>query len=524
VDYLERHILETLIYLPMLAGLVLVFVPREQLMLVRWIGIGTSLLLLAGSIFVFAAFDYGEGAEVFQMVRVYPWLEQVGTGAREALSAGAAPEDVGIAFRLGVDGIAAPMVLLTGIVSLAGAVVAANIEKENKNYYILLFLLIAGVYGTFVSTDLFFFFFFYELAIVPMYLLIGVWGSSSTFKTFARPKEYGALKLVLMIVAGSVLVWVVILAVFVEAGSTTFDILALGEAARAQENGAFSNLFQGVMFVLVMIGFGLLAGLWPFHTWSPDGHVAAPTSVSMLHAGVLMKLGAFGIIRVGMMVLPQGMQDLALVLFILGTINVIYGAVSALAQNDLKYVIGYSSVSHMGYVLMGIATMEAVGVTGATLQMFSHGIMTALLFTIVGGIYERTHTRDTLVLNGLASRMGWGASAFMIAALASIGLPGLSGFMAEVMVFIGAFRTEPVLGAIGVFGALITAVYMLRLVARAFFGERDSQWDNLKDLSPREFIASAVLIVPIFFVGIYPVPFLNVIGPGVDAILTGMGR
>ena len=201
-------------------------------------------------------------------------------------------------------------------------------------------------------------------------------GSSSTFKEFARTKEYGALKLVLMIVAGSVLVWVVIMAVYVEAGATTFDILALGEAARAQD-GAFSDLFQGVMFLLVMVGFGLLAGLWPFHTWSPDGHVAAPTSVSMLHAGVLMKLGAFGIIRVGMMVLPQGMQDFALVLFILGTVNVLYGAVSALAQNDLKYVVGYSSVSHMGYVLMGIATMETVGVTGATLQMFSHGVMTA---------------------------------------------------------------------------------------------------------------------------------------------------
>ena len=535
MDFLERHILESLIYLPMLVGLALVFVPREQVLLVRWIGIGTGLALLAGSVFVFAAFDYGEGADTFQMVRVYPWLEQIGEGAR-ASAGRAAPEDLGIAFRLGVDGIAATMVLLTGIVSLAGAIIASNIPVpahggpapktalENKSYYILLFVLIAGVYGTFVSTDLFFFFFFYELAIVPMYLLIGVWGSSSTFKDFARTKEYGALKLVLMIVAGSVLVWIVIMAVYVEAGATTFDILALGEAARAQDGGAFSDLFQGVMFLLVMVGFGLLAGLWPFHTWSPDGHVAAPTSVSMLHAGVLMKLGAFGIIRVGMMVLPQGMQDFALVLFILGTVNVLYGAVSALAQNDLKYVVGYSSVSHMGYVLMGIATMDTVGVTGATLQMFSHGVMTALLFTLVGAIYERAHTRDTLVLNGLASRMGWGAGAFMIAGLTSIGLPGLSGFISEVMVFIGAFRTQPILGALGVFGALVTAVYMLRLVARAFFGQRDSQWDHLTDLSPREFIAAAVLIVPIFFVGIYPVPFLNVIEPSVDAVLAGLGR
>lgn len=503
MNYFERHVLETLIYLPMLAALVLVFVPRVQKDAIRWISTGSGLALLVLSVYAFVAFDYDAGAR-FQLQRAYPWLELLG-----------------IEFALGIDGIAAPMVLLTGIVTAAGTIVAANIQRDNKDYYILLFLLIAGVYGTFVSMDLFFFFFFYELAIVPMYLLIGVWGSSSKFKDFDRPKEYGALKLVMMIVAASLLIWIVIIGIYVEAGEGSFNIEAI--MSTIDHPGRFSETFQSVMFLMTMVGFGLLAGMWPFHTWSPDGHVAAPTSVSMLHAGVLMKLGGFGIIRIGMMVLPEGMQQWALLLFIIGTINVIYGAVSALAQNDLKYVIGYSSVSHMGYVFMGIATMNAVGLTGATLQMFAHGIMTALFFTVVGGIYERTHTRDTLVLNGLATKMKWGTAFFVIAGLASLGLPGLAGFAAELLVFIGAFRSEPILGAIGVLGAAITAVYILRLIGRTFYGERDPKWDNLTDLTRREFIAATILILPIFYVGLYPQPLLRVIRPGVDAVLAGLG-
>jgi NADH-quinone oxidoreductase subunit M len=503
MSYSERHVLETLIYLPMLAALVLVFVPRPQKTLIRWISIGSGLALLVMSLYAFVAFDY-DGGSRFQLQRSYPWLDQLG-----------------IAFALGIDGIAAPMVLLTGIVSLAGTIVAANIQRDNKDYYILLFLLIAGVYGTFVSMDLFFFFFFYELAIVPMYLLIGIWGSSSKFKDFDRPKEYGALKLVMVIVAASLLIWIVIIGVHVESGTGSFNIEII--MASIDHPSRFSGTFQSVMFLMTMVGFGTLAGMWPFHTWSPDGHVAAPTSVSMLHAGVLMKLGGFGIIRIGMMLLPDGLQEWALLLFIIGTINVIYGAVSALAQHDLKYVIGYSSVSHMGYVFMGIASMTAVGLTGATLQMFAHGIMTALFFTIVGGIYERTHTRDTLVLNGLASRMKWGTAFFVIAGLASLGLPGLAGFVAELLVFIGAFQTQPILGALGVLGAAITAVYILRLIGRTFYGDRDPKWDNLTDLTRREFIAATILLIPLFYVGLYPQPLLRVIRPGVDAILAGLG-
>jgi NADH-quinone oxidoreductase subunit M len=324
----------------------------------------------------------------------------------------------------------------------------------------------------------------------------------------------------MMIVAASLLVWVAVIAIYVQAGQGSFSFEAL---TAALQQGRFSESFQNWVFPCVMIGFGLLGGLWPFHTWSPDGHVAAPTSVSMLHAGVLMKLGAFGIIRVGMMLLPEGMDNWSLVLFILGTINVIYGAVSALAQTDLKYVVGYSSVSHMGYVFMGIATVDFYGLTGATMQMFSHGVMTALFFTVVGAIYERSHTRDTMVLNGLATRMKWATAFFITAGLASLGLPGLSGFISEVWVFYGAFRTEPILGALAVVGAAITAVYILRLVGRTFFGNSDKKWDELSDLTPREWIASAILLVPIFFVGLYPAPLLRVIEPGVESILSRFG-
>ena len=502
MDYFDRHVLETLIYVPMLTAVLLVAVPRERQQWVRGIAAAAGTLLLAGSLYVFVAFDHTSGAEPFQMQRTYVWLDQLG-----------------IDFRLAVDGLAVPMVLLTGVVVFTGTLISWNIARDNKNFYVLLFLLVAGVYGTFVSIDLFFFFFFYELAVVPMYLLIGVWGSSSKFPTFSRTKEYSAMKLVMYLVAGSVLVWVGIIAIYVAADLGTFNILALREAAR---DGTLTPGFQTVIFPLIMIGFGVLAGLWPFHTWSPDGHVAAPTSVSMLHAGVLMKLGAFGIIRVGITLLPSGMDDWALVLFILGTINVLYGAASAMAQQDLKYVIGYSSVSHMGFVLMGIATMESVGVSGAVLQMFSHGVMTALFFALVGVIYDRTHVRDIGALNGLAKRMGWTATLFVIAGLTSMGLPGLSGFISEVLIFIGAFRTQPVLAVFGVLGVALTAVYILRLMARVFFGPLGEKWQRLPDLSRVEGFACVVLAFPILFVGVYPMPFLRIIDGGVDLLLSGV--
>jgi len=320
------------------------------------------------------------------------------------------------------------------------------------------------------------------------------------------------MKLVMYLVAGSILIWVALLAVFAQAGIGSFDLVDLKSA------GGFPVTFQRFFFPFFMFGFGLLAGLWPLHTWSPDGHVAAPTSVSMLHAGVLMKLGAYGIIRVGIELFPEGAQSWMPLLIGLGAVNVVYGAISAMSQRDLKYVIGYSSVSHMGYVLLGIGTLTTLGMTGAVMQMFSHGIMTALLFAIVGVIYDRTHTRDMRVLSGLAKVMPATAVLFAIAGLASLGLPGLSGFVAELLVFLGLFKTYPIVGALAIIGAAITAVYILRLLAGVFFGELSDRWSGLRDSSRLETGVGAALALGLLVIGLAPFYLIDVMDSGVRAI------
>ena len=492
-----------LLVAPLSGAILIMFMPKDRPRDIWYFSIfvaGVSLIL---SLVIFARYDYDEGG--FQFTRSFEWLD--------------AP--LNIDFSLGIDGISAPLVLLNGIVLLGGVLIAQTIQQRTRDFFVLLLALGSGVFGVFVVRDLFFLFFFYELAVLPMYLLIGVWGSSTDFGTFLRTKEYGAMKLMLYLVAGSVLVWIGILAVYVEAGDAglpTFSLSALGSLAA---NDAFSETFQTLVFPLFMVGFGVLAGLWPFHTWSPDGHVAAPTAVSMLHAGVLMKLGAYGIIRVGLVLLPEGAANWMPVLISLGTVNVLYGAVSAMSQQDLKYVIGYSSVSHMGYVLMGIATLDRIGVGGAVLQMFSHGIMTALMFLLVGAIYDRAHIRDINVLNGLSNRMRVTSFFFAIAGLASLGLPGLSGFIAEFMVFTGAFRTYLPLAVLAVVGAALTAVYILRLLARTFLGESDARWEDLTDASTVEKAVGGAFVMILIFVGIWPEPLMRVINVGV-VVLPGV--
>ncbi len=497
LDGLDSNVLFALVAIPFAWGIALAFFPPGSRQAMRLLSAAVSLALLALSAYVFLGYD--KDAAGYQFTQEFQWLDSLG-----------------IALSMGVDGISVPMVFLTGIVTFTGVLISWNISadmpRRMKDFFVLFFLLVAGVYGVFVSLDLFFLFFFYELAVLPMYLLIGVWGSSSDFGAFLRPKEYGAMKLMLYLVAGSVLVWVAILAVYVEGGMGTFSLLALEEAT-------FSEAFQRVFFPMFMVGFGVLAGLWPFHTWSPDGHVAAPTAVSMLHAGVLMKLGAYGIIRLGMDLLPQGMEEWALVLIILGIINVVYGAVAAMGQRDLKYVVGYSSVSHMGYVLVGFATLNSMGMGGAVLQMFSHGIMTALFFALVGAIYDRAHVRDIGILEGLTKRMGLTSAFFAVAGLTSLGLPGLSGFVAELMVFIGAFRDYPIIGALGIIGAAITAVYILRLLGKVFFGPISPQWQHLTDATRLEGFSMAILVVFLVGVGLYPRPWMDLINSGVAPLL-----
>jgi len=496
-------VLFLLIVVPLLGAFAAMAFPKDNPKPVWGFAIVISSITFILSILTFIRYDYGVGG--LQFIRVFDWIG----------------DPINISLSLGLDGISAPLILLNGIVLLGAVLISQTIIHRSRDFFVLLLALGSGVFGVFAVQDLFFLFFFYELAVLPMYLLIGVWGSSTDFGTFLRTKEYGAMKLMLVLVGGSVLIWIGILALYTQSaqlGSPTFNMIELGEMA---SNGQFSQSFQSWVFPLFMIGFGILAGLWPFHTWSPDGHVAAPTGVSMLHAGVLMKLGAFGIIRVGVVLLPEGAEAWMPLLIVLGTVNVVYGAISAISQNDLKYVIGYSSVSHMGYVIMGIATLHPVGLTGAVLQMFSHGIMTALMFAMVGSIYERTHIRDMNVLNGLMKRMGTASFFFAIAGLASLGLPGLSGFIAEFMVFVGVFHTYLPLAILAVIGAAITAVYILRLLAKTFFGEADPQWEHLTDSSPIEKTVGAVFVTILIFVGVWPAPLVRVINIGVDSVLMG---
>jgi len=484
------YVLLATIAVPLLTAAALVAVPSRNPQAVRVIAVAAGFALFALSMYAFFAYQVADG-DAYQFQLRWTWIENVGILG-----------DQGITLHLGIDGIGAPMVLLTGIVTFAGTLISWKIDYRNKDFFILFMVLVTGVFGVFTSLDLFFWFFFYELAVLPMYLLIGVWGATSVFPTFSRTKEYSALKLTMYLVAASVPIFVGIFAVFVEAGIGTFDLPSL-YAAQYDED------FQKVVFPLFVIGCGVLAGLWPFHTWSPDGHVAAPTAVSMLHAGVLMKLGAFGIIRLGMQLLPEGAEFWMPMLMVLATVNVVYGAISAMAQTDFKYMVGYSSVSHMGYVLMGLATLDPIGVNGAVLQMFSHGVMTALMFAMVGALYDQAHVREMSVFGGLAQRMPRFAAFFAIAGLASLGLPGLSGFVAEFNVFVGTFQTYPALGALGVLGAAITAVYILRMLAIAFFGPPNERWSGLKDMTHWELAGGALLIAFILLMGVFPSIFVD---------------
>jgi NADH-quinone oxidoreductase subunit M len=485
--------LSTITVAPFIGAILIMLTPRRWPWLIRAIAAVVSGISLLLSLIVFVTYDWQAGG--FQFREAYDWIPELG-----------------IAAKLGVDGISAPMVLLTGLVIFTGSLVSMKIADRPKEYYALLLVLVAGVFGVFVSLDLFALFFAYEIAVLPMYLLIAVWGSTR--------KDYAAMKLTMMLVAGSILIWVVMLALFVQTGSRTFDLETFASPAVQR---ALPVVFQVVFFPMAFIGFGVLAGMWPFHTWSPDGHVAAPTAVSMLHAGVLMKLGAYGVIRVALWVLPEGAHFWSPLFLTFGTVAAVYGAFSAMAQRDLKFVIGYSSVSHMGYVVVGISTLSLMGLSGAVFQMFSHGIMTALFFALVGSIYDQAHTREIGIFGGLARTMPWFVGFFALAGLASLGLPGLSGFVAEFLIFLGAFQTYPIVGALCAAAVAVTATYILRLVARAFFGPFNVRWAWLHDMLPNEWIGAIILVATLLIAGMYPAPFTSMIQASAAPIIDAVG-
>ncbi|MFO0690307.1 MAG: NADH-quinone oxidoreductase subunit M [Myxococcota bacterium] len=491
MTFVETHLLSLIVAAPMLAALVVMLLPESRLAAIRGVSLAGALLPLAGSAWVAWTYDLVAGG--LQRIESFPLVP-----------------DLGIRLSFAVDGWGVSLLLLTGIVIATGVTASFGLEERAREFFALLLVLVAGVFGVFVSQDLFVFFLFYEIAVLPMYLLIGIWGSRGQVAA-AGPfafvwrrfdiggREYAAMKLTLMLLVGSAAILVVLFAMYFEAGATSFDLGHLGRAD-------YPRALQLWAFPLCWLGFGSLAGVFPFHTWSPDGHAAAPTAVSMLHAGVLMKLGAFGVIRIGMMMLPDGALFWAPWVGGIAVINVLYGAIAAFSQRDLKYVIAYSSVSHMGIVMLGAATLTVDGWNGAIYQMFAHGMMTALFFALVGLVYERAHSRWIPGMGGFATTMPGVAAFFTLAGLSSLGLPGSAGFVAEFLVFLGAWQSAHPWWAIpGILGAAVTAVYVLRAARAIFWGEApDPPRPELQDARGSEWVALWALGIGLVLFGSFP--------------------
>ncbi len=480
----------TAILLSCVTGLlVILLLPGENRRAVKWVSAAFSGLTLVLSVAVFLLYDRAQGG--LQFVERAAWVPSLG-----------------IQYLNAVDGFSLPMVLLTGIVFFTGVLTMWELENRVKEFYAFYFLLVTGVFGLFMSLDLFFIFIWYDVSLFPMYPLIAIWGSTR--------KEYGAMKLTLYLLAGSALILPAVIFLHVQGGGTTYDITAL------MRPGTFSAADQKLAFLLLYVGFGILAAVWPFHTWSPVGHVAAPTGVSMLHAGVLMKIGAFGVLRVAIFLCPEGWKFWAPWMATLAVIGIVYGALAALSQTDLKYVVGYSSVSHMGIVGLGLSTLTVGGLNGAVFQMFAHGIMTALFFSTIGYIYDRTHTKMIPELGGLSRIMPIASGYFILAALTAVGVPCLASFWGELMVFIAAFKVYPVGGVFAVGGLVLSALFMLRVVQRAFYGPKNERFAHLSDLSFGLGIPRMILAAVIVLFGLLPSILFEVIDTASVAFIRGL--
>jgi NADH-quinone oxidoreductase subunit M len=562
--------LSLIIFIPIVVGVIILFMDKEAKAAIRTLALVTAFVVLTLAVAQYVGYlnavkdmnaeldaieeaaEPGYATAMFERQLVleerYSWVE-----------------GLGIAYHVGVDGLSAPMVLLTGMVAVTGVLISWRIEEQTREFMAFFLLLVAGVQGVFISIDLFLLFFFYELALFPMYILIAGWG-------WVVLREYAAMKLTIYILVGSVAALVGVIAMVFVARNffLTPDGAALLQAAVANgtlppsstefsfnmtqlmlaaEGGAFSKAgflgvdsltFAKLWFPFIFIGFGVLAGVFPFHNWSPDGHVAAPTAVSMIHAGVLMKLGAYAALRAGVQLLPSGAHVHLPWIVFLTLINVVMGAFIAFRQRDFKYVIGFSSVSHMGLVSMGWATMNATGMLGAGMQMFSHGAMTALFFGCVGMVYERAHTRDIPSLGGFVKRMPWVAIAFVVGGLTSMGMPGFSGFIAEFPIFMGLFQASEsvtlqigtftmsnyyaVIAILAVLGIVITAAYVLRVTHQVFFGEfNEKLYADVGNIAWTDRIILLLLSVPLIVIGLYPNIMAPMIEVGLRPIIAILG-
>src|SRR6266478_4158927 len=483
------------IYIPFAGAIVLLVLPR---VFARWIALVTAAAGFAVSLATFFCDDV-DLAHFTTIVRV-PWVPALGMN-----------------YHLALDGISLTLILVTGIAALSAVLFSWDVIDRANEFFFWLLLEVGGSYGVFLSADLFLLFLFYELVIVPKYFLIAIFGSTN--------KEYGAMKLTLYSFFGGALVFLGIIAIYVAGGS-----LDLNQLAQFQ----FTPQLQSWAFPVLFLGFAVLAGIWPLHTWAPTGHVAAPTAGSMLLAGIVMKLGAYAGLRVAMNLFPQGFQMWRTTIAVLAVVGIVYAAAVALRQRDLKFVIGYSSVSHMGFVLLGLATANALGVSGAVLQMFSHGVIGALLFAVAGRmIYRRTHTRELDALSGmnLSRALPFAAFTFVVASAASIGIPGFSGFAAEITILIGAWKTYPLAVWITGAGMVLVAAFTLRALKQSFFGEArptvhlqeglaplDPDWNEQQTITAAEKCGACLLMFTTVAVGLYPKLLLDRIMPAVEAM------
>ncbi|MEJ5329513.1 MAG: NADH-quinone oxidoreductase subunit M [Desulfobaccales bacterium] len=481
-------VLTCMLLSPVVGIAILLCLKEEQRFLIRAVALVAAGISFALSIYTFAGYDKQLGG--IQFVEKYDWVKAFG-----------------ISYFVGVEGMNAPLLLLTGIVIFTGVLTMWELQHRVKEYFIFQLALVTGVFGVFMSYDLFFFFLFYEIAVVPMYVLILVWGSTR--------RIYAAMKLTLYLMAGSGLIIPGMLLLYSSSGLFTFDMLKL-------HGVPFSPWIQNVAFVLLFLGFGVLAAVWPFHTWSPVGHVAAPTAVSMLHAGVLMKLGSFAILRVAMYLCPLGFQYWAQFMALLAAIGIVYGVFVGLAQTDLKYVIGYSSVSHMGIVSLGLATGTVDGLNGAVFQMFAHGVMTALFFSAVGFIYDRTHTREIHELGGFSRIMPVASAFFITAALCGAGVPGMASFWAELLVMVAAVKVFPIRGLLAIAALVVGALFALRVVQTTFYNEPNPKFVHFEDVSPFLGLPRMILIGFLVFFGIFPQYMLGLIKTSIVPFIQGL--
>lgn len=488
-------ILSVIVFTPIVAGMLILLFPAERKNEVRVTALAAATFALLLSVWVYFAYD--SSAAGYQFQESYNWLPALGIG-----------------YHVGVDGMSTPLVLLTGVVMFTGVLISWGIEDRPREFFAFLFILASGVFGVFVALDLFQLFFFYEIAVFPMYLLIAIWG-------WIKTREYAAMKLTLYLFIGSVVSLVGALAMYWVAyqntGVLSFNMLQL-------EQAGFSEQFQIIWFLPVFLGFAVLGGIWPFHNWSPDGHVAAPTAVSMFHAGVLMKLGAFAALRVGIMLLPVGAQYWSWLIMAFAAIAVVYGAFIAFMQDDMKYMIGFSSVSHMGLVMLGLSTLNKTGLTGAGVQMFSHGVMTALFFAVTGMIYDRAHTRQISELGGMAKIMPFAAIGFIIGGLVSMGMPGFSGFVAEFPIFMGVWEIQPWVAIVASISIVITAAYIMRNIRDVFFRPMPENLEgHITDVNILDKVAIVTVCVLMVVIGLVPGLMVPMVQTGVENILRLLG-